>query len=139
MTQKFGIYKYNPNCQEWKDVRNSKLTGKERDDAFDVCVEKIGTKLTLQEYFNIWDRSSDWQKGVCYRIVGKPSNILEELAYSEQEYVDELYYCDARKRSPEDMCESRTDWNMMRDYADGLASFIDRIKDEIGSGKLKYE
>lgn len=50
MTQKFGIYKYNPNCQEWEDVRNSKLTGKKRDDAFDVCVEKIGTKLTLQEY-----------------------------------------------------------------------------------------
>lgn len=135
----FEIYKYNPNCQEWEDVRSSELAGKKREDAFSECVKKIGTKLTLQEYFSIRYRESDWQKGVCYRCIGKPSNILEELAYSEMEYIDELYYCIARESHPEDLCESRTDWEMMRGYADGLASFIERLKGEIGSGTLKYE
>jgi hypothetical protein len=54
------------------------------------------------------------------------------------EYVSELSYCHVRENRPEDLTENRTDWNDMMDYADGLASFIDRLKDEIGNGKLRY-
>ena len=35
------IYKYNPNCQEWENIRNSKLKGIEREKAFDECTKKI--------------------------------------------------------------------------------------------------
>lgn len=132
------IYKYNPNCEEWDKVRNSNLKGKDRDNAINECVVKIGTELTLEEYFNIPFRRSDWQKGVCFRCIGKPDNVLEELAYAEIEYVDELSYCHVRENRPEDLTENRTDWNDMMDYADGLASFIDRLKTEIGNGKLRY-
>ena len=135
----FEIYKYNPNCIEWDAIRNSKLTGAERIEAFNECAKKIGTKLTLQEYFDIPCRDSSWWNDVCYICIGKPTNILEELAYSELEYHNELYYCEMRDRHPEDICESRTDWDSMRGYADSLADFIDRLKNEVGSGKLKYE
>ena len=132
------IYKYNPNCEEWANLRESKLQGEERDNAFKECMAKIGTELTLEEYFSLPLRHSDWRIGVCYGCVGKPDNVLEELAYAEMEYVDKLSYCHVRENRPEDLTENRTDWNDMMVYADGMASFIDRLKGEIGNGKLKY-
>ena len=41
------IYKYNPNCKEWENIRNSKLVGIERENAFNECVKNIGVELTL--------------------------------------------------------------------------------------------
>lgn len=132
------IYRYNPNCKEWEDVRNSKLKGAERENAFKEVVKKIGTKLTLQEYFSIPCRRSDWRKEICYQCIGKPINILEELAFSEIDYHEELSYINAKDRFPEDLIESRTDWEEMKNYADNLAYFIDRLKAEIGNGNVKF-
>ena len=91
------IYKYNPNCKEWENIRNSKLVGIERENAFNECVKNIGVELTLQEYFAIYPRKSDFTKGVCYRCIDKPTNILERLAYSEMESDDDLLYIDMKK------------------------------------------
>jgi hypothetical protein len=137
--EKFSIYQFNPNCQEWKDITSSSLKDEAKEAAIDACVKKIGKQLTLQEYFNIPDRESNSQKGVCYRMIGKPTNILEELALSEQEQIWGLEYCNFREDFTEDICEDETEWDRMRDYANGLAYFINRLKGEIGSGKLKYE
>lgn len=41
------IYKYNPNCKECENIRNSKLVGIERENAFNECVKNIGVELTL--------------------------------------------------------------------------------------------
>ena len=133
------IYKYNPNCKEWDDIRNSKLVGIEREDAFNECTKNIGEELTLQEYFGIYPRESDFEKGICYRCIGKPTNILERLAYSELEYDDELSYTHMSKSFPEDFIENRTSYSDMIDYADGMAYFIDRLKVEIGNGNLIYK
>lgn len=122
------IYKYNPNCEEWVNIRKSKLKGKDRDNVIHECMAKIGTELTLEEYFSLPSRNSDWRKGVCYGCVGKPDNVLEELAYAEMEYDYGLSYCHVRENNPEDLTESITDWDEMKEYADGLALFIDRLK-----------
>lgn len=133
------IYRYNINCQEYKAIKNSGLVGVERENAFNECVKKIGTKLSLSEYFNITDRIVKFGDDVHYKAIGKPNNILEELAYGELDYLSELSYCDLSERRPEDLTESRTDWETMKDYADGLASFIYKLKCEIANGRLKYE
>lgn len=133
------IYKYNPNCKEWEDVRNSKLVGIKRKNAFNECVKNIGVELTLQEYFAIYPRESDFTKGVCYRCIGEPTNIFERLAYSEIEHDDDLLYIHMSKSFPEDFVESRTSYEDMINYADGLAYFIDRLKDDIGRGNLIYK
>lgn len=133
------IYRYNINCQEYKAIRNSGLVGVERENAFNECIKKIGTKLSLSEYFNITDRVVKFGDDVHYMAFGKPNNILEELAYGELDYLSELSYCDLIDCYPEDLIESRTDWQAMKGYADGLASFIDRLKCEIADGRLKYE
>ena len=133
------IYKYNPNCKEWEDIRNSKLVGIKRENAFNECIKNIGVELTLQEYFATYPRESDFTKGVCYRCIGEPTNILERLAYSEMEYDEGLSYIHRSKASPEDFVESRTSYEDMIDYADGLVYFIDSLKDEIGSGNLIYK
>lgn len=130
------IYKYNPNCKEWEDIRNSKLVGIKRDNAFNECAKNIGVELTIQEYFDTYPRESDWEKGVCYCCIGEPTNILERLAYSEMEYDEDLSYIHRSKASPEDFVESRTSYEDMIYYADGLARFIDEIKDAIGNGNL---
>ena len=50
------IYKYNPNCKEWEDIRKSKLVGIKRDNAFNECAKNIGVELTIQEYFDTYPR-----------------------------------------------------------------------------------
>ena len=135
--EKFCIYTYNPNCQEWEDIRNSKLVGIERDNAFNECVKKIGKELSLQEYFSIYPRESDWTKGICYKCLGTPNNLLEQLAYSELEYDTELDYLYVRRHRPEDLIESRTSYEDMIGYADNLSFFIEKIKDEIANGTIK--
>lgn len=133
------IYRFDPRCKEWEEIRDSGLTGLKREEAFKECAKKIGTRLSLEEYFSIPSRENNWMKGVCYECIGQPNNILEELACGEIEYSGELYYCNLRDRRPEDLIESRTDWDTLKGYADDLASFIERLKDEIGTGKLKFE
>lgn len=132
------IYKYNPNCQEWDNIRNSNLVGIEREKAFDECAKNIGTKLTLQEYFSIYFRESDFTKGVCYRCIGKPTNLLERLAFSEMDYDSNLSYINMSQSFPEDFIESRTSYEDMIDYADGLKDFIEELKDEIAKGKIVF-
>ena len=134
----FEIYKYNPNCQEWENIRNSKLVGIEREKAFDECAKKIGTKLTLQEYFSIPFRESDFTKGICYKCIGKPTNLLERLAFSEMDYDSNLSYINMSKSFPEDFIESRTSYEDMIDYADGLKDFIEELKDEIATGRIVF-
>ncbi len=133
------IYRFDPRCKEWEDIRNSNLVGSKKEMALKDCVRKIGTRLTLEEYFSIPSRKNNWMIGVCYECVGEPNNILEELAYGEIEYSEELYYCHMSEDCPEDLIESRTDWNTLKGYADDLAQFIERLKNEIGTGKLKFE
>lgn len=133
------IYKYNPNCKEWENIRKSNLIGIKREDAFNECIKNIGVELTLQEYFATYPRESDYTKGICYRCIGKPTNILERLAYSEIEHDDDLSYIRMSKSFPEDFIESRTSYSDMIDYADGMAYFIDRLKVEIGNGNLIYK
>ena len=103
------------------------------------CIKNIGVELTLQEYFAIYPRESDFTKGICYSCIGEPTNILERLAYSEIEHDDDLSYIHMSKSFPEDFIESRTSYSDMINYADGLAYFIDRLKDEIGNGNLIYK
>ena len=134
----FEIYKYNPNCQEWNNIRNSKLVGIEREKAFDECAKKIGTKLTLQEYFSIYFRESDFTKDVCYRCIGKPTNLLERLAFSEMDYDSDLSYINMSDSFPEDFIESRTSYEDMINYADGLKYFIEELKDEIAKGRIVF-
>lgn len=134
----FEIYTYNPQCQEWDNIRNSNLVGFERKKAFDECVKKIGTRLTLQEYFSIPYRESDFTKGVCYRCIGKPTNILERLAFSEMENDKDLSYINMSDFYPEDFVESRTSYEDMIDYANGLKYFIEELKDEIANGRIVF-
>ena len=134
----FEIYKYNPNCQEWENIRNSNLVGIEREKAFDECAKKIGTKLTLQEYFSIPFRASDFTKGVCYKCIGKPTNLLERLAFSEMDYDSNLSYINMSQSFPEDFIECRTSYEDMIDYADGLKFFIEELKDEIATGRIVF-
>ena len=37
------IYRFDPRCKEWEEIRNSDLTGSKRELAFKECVRKIGT------------------------------------------------------------------------------------------------
>ena len=112
-------------------------------------IEENGTLVTIQEYFADYNRnfSGYWncatQKWVdreySYDCCGKPTNCLERLAYAEIEFDGDLYYCSLATNSPEDLCESRTDWEDLKGYADGLMSFIKELKYEIAEGKIKIE
>ena len=132
------IYKYYKNTEEWENIHNSKLEFNERMKLFEEYAITKGIKVTLQEYFD--DNNRDYyKKDYCYKCVGKPSNIGERLVYAEIEYDDSLNYCYVMRHRPEDLCESRTDWDDMKTYADGLAYFIEDIKDAIANGEIIFK
>ena len=131
------IYKYFNNTKEWNNFVNSKLSGKERNIAFDNYVKKHGTKVNIKEYFNDYDRNNRWKDlGYSYKCIGDADNCIERLVKGEIDYDDDLMYCSVVNKFPEDLCESRTDWDEMCAYADGLNNFINQLKSEIANGKL---
>lgn len=132
------IYLYNCNDKELKKIRDLKVKSKEREKLVQEYIVRTGTRLTPQQYFsdNGWNRRNQWRNGKAYHVVGEPQNIIERLIYSEVEYDSQLYYVNARYDHPEDLVESRTDWEEMKSYADELASFIDDVKQAIGNGTI---
>lgn len=134
------IYRYDYTTKEWNDIRNSNLKSKERDAAFDDYIKSKGKKVTLVEYFQDGNRDSfdlNCDRGYSYKAFGEPENCLERLAKEEIDYDTDLLYCSMHKKFPEDLCECRTDWDQMKSYADGLYYFIESLKGEIASGKVK--
>lgn len=131
------IYRYQHNTQEWHDLINSSLKGKERDNAINDFIKKNGTEVSIQEYLNDFNRRSFRDKGYSYKCFGEAENCIERLVYGELEYDEGLSYCNTREHCPEDLCESRTDWDDMKGYADGMASFIDSLKSEVANGTIK--
>ena len=130
------IYKYNPEDKRFRDVVNDNtLKGKKREEALDNWAKENGAEVSIKDYFNDYNRNS-WRKDYAYRCFGKAENCIERLAYAEIEYDGDLSYCSVRENSPEDLIESRTDWDAMKSYADGLAYFIDSLKSEIADGKI---
>lgn len=137
------IYKYNRSLtetKEWQDILNSTYSYKERNKLFDELIKKNGNEVTVQEYFSDGKRISIYSCNSKYLYIcfGKPSNLFERLALSEINYDDDLSYFNLKKYHPEDLTESRTDWDDLKDYADGMYYFIEELKNEIASGNIKY-
>lgn len=131
------IYKYDYNDKGFRAVVNdSTLKGKKREEALNNWIKTNGTEVSINDYFNDYHRDSFYDKGYSYHCDGKPENCIERLAYAELEYDSDLSYCTVREHSPEDLIESRTDWDAMKSYADGLAYFIESLKSEIADGKI---
>ena len=130
------IYKYNNNDKGFRAVVNDNtLKGKNHEEAIDNWIKDNGTEVTIKDYLSDYWRHS-FRKDYSYRALGKPENCIERLAYAEIEYDCDLSYCTVREHSPEDLIESRTSWDEMRNYANGLASFIDSLKSEIVNGTI---
>ena len=129
------IYKYYQNTKEWHEIVNSKLKGAAREDAFRKYIKETGKLVSIQEYFKDYSRNN-WRTDYYYQFFGEAKNCIERLAKGEIDYDNDLAYCIRLERSPEDLVECRTDWNDMKAYADGLASFISTLKDEIANGTL---
>lgn len=130
------IYKYRNNTTEWEEIRNSGLKGKERETAFNDYIKRTGQLVTAQEYFNDNDRLRGYYTNIHYQCFGECKNFIDRLVYGEIEYDSQLYYILARDRHPEDLIESRTDWEEMKGYADDLADFIESLKNDIAKGLI---
>ena len=130
------IYKYNPSSNWFKDVVNdSTLKGKKRDIAIENAIKEHGVQISIVEYFKDWKRNS-WGKDYCYACYGEVENSIERLANAEINYDEGLTYLDAKNNHPEDLIESRTSWDEMKDYANGLYWFIDSLISDIVTDKI---
>lgn len=130
------IYKYDTQDTAYQAVVNDPtLKGKKRDEAIAEWIRTNGKKVSIKDYFNDYSRSR-WNKDYSYRCEGEPENCVERLAYGEIEHDNDLSYCNTKENFPEDLIESRTDWDEMKSYADGLAYFIDSLKSEIANGTI---
>ena len=131
------IYRYCYSTQEWDNLINDpSLTGAKRKSAINDLIVKNGTEVSIKDYFNDGLRDNFIDKQYSYKCFGEPENCIERLALAEMNYDNELSYCTAKEYSPEDLCEERTDWSEMKDYADGLYYFILSLKREIAAGTI---
>lgn len=130
------IYKYTYDTNEWKNICNSKLQGQERQNAFNEYIKTYGTKVTIREYFKDFRRKDDYYTKISYKCFGKPTNAIEQIVYAETDYLDNLSYLSAKDNHPEDLIESRTDWEDMKDYADGMYYFIQDLMRDIANGVI---
>lgn len=130
------IYKYTYDTNEWKNICNSKLQGQERQNAFNEYIKTYGTKVTIREYFKDFRRKDDYYTKISYKCFGKPTNAIEQIVYAETDYLDNLSYLSAKDNHPEDLIESRTDWEDMKDYADGMYYFIQDLMGDIANGVI---
>ena len=130
------IYKYNPNSIWFKDVVNDNaLKGKKRDIAINNAIKEHGVQISIVEYFKDWNRNG-WGKGYCYACYGEVENSIERLVNAEINYDESLTYLNAKNNNPEDLIESRTSWDGMKDYADGLYWFINSLISDVAIGKI---
>ena len=130
------IYKYTYDTNEWENIRNSKLQGQERENAFNEYIKTYGTKVSIQEYFQDFRRKDDYYTKISYKCFGKPTNAIEQIGYAEIDYLDNLSYLSAKYNYPEDLIESRTDWEAMKDYANGMYYFIQDLIGDIANGVI---
>ena len=130
------IYKYNPSSTWFKDVVNdSTLKGKKRDIAIENAIKEHGVQISIVEYFKDWKRNN-WGKDYCYACYGEEEDSIERLVNAEINYDNNLIYLSVKNNHPEDLIESRTSWNEMKDYADGLYWFIDSLISDVVIGKI---
>lgn len=134
------IYKYHSEDKRFRAVVNdSTLKGKKREEALNNWVKENGTEVSIKEFLNDDSRDSYHRYDedyIVYRCFGKPENCIERLVYGEIEWDNDLSYWNAKNHNPEDLIESRTDWDAMKSYADGLYYFIESLKSEIAEGKI---
>lgn len=64
--------------------------------------------------------------GYCWVLDGEPASIVEELV-AYQLGLSGPSYDFAVRNHPEDLIEERTDWEQMKDYADEMHGFLDRL------------
>lgn len=130
------IYKYNPSSIWFKNVvNNSALKGKKRDISIENAIKEHGVQISIVEYFKDWKRNS-CGKGYCYACYGEVENSIERLVNAEINYDEGLNYLSAKNNAPEDLIESRTSWDEMKEYADGLYYFIDSVISDVVIGKI---
>lgn len=130
------IYKYNPSSIWFKDVVNDNaLEGKKRNIAIENAIKEHGVQISIVEYFKDGKRNS-WGKDYCYACYGEAEASIERLVNAEINYDNELIYLTAKNNNPEDLIESRTSWDEMKDYADGLYWFINSIISDVVIGKI---
>ncbi len=130
------IYKYSITSKEYLDViQDRSLSGKKRDEAIDAKIKEIGKEVSVREYFSDYSRDS-WRIDYRYAIFGEPENCIEKLAKSETNFDNDLSYLSTRNNCPEDLIEERTSWDEMKDFASGLANFIESLESEIATGKI---
>ena len=130
------IYKYNPSSTWFKDVVNdSALKGKKRDIAIENTIKEHGVQISIVEYFKDWKRNS-WGKDYCYACYGEAENSIERLVNAEINYDESLIYLSAKDNNPKDLIESRTNWDEMKSYADGLYWFINSVISDVAIGNI---
>lgn len=130
------IYKYSPSSTWFKDVVNdSVLKGEKRDIAIDNAIKEHGVQISIVEYFKDCQRNS-WSKDYCYACYGEAEDSIERLVNAEINYDEGLIYLKDKNNHPEDLIESRTSWDEMKDYADDLYWFINSLISDIAIGKI---
>lgn len=130
------IYKYNPRSIWFKDVVNDDtLKRRKRDIAIANVIKEHGAQISIVEYLKDLNRN-DWGKDYCYACYGETENSIERFVNAEINGDGCLNYWNVKNDCPEDLIESRTSWDEMKGYADGLYWFISSVISDFITGKI---
>ena len=92
-------------------------------------------QISIVEYLKDWNRNG-WGKDYCYACYSETENSIERFVNAEINGDGCLDYWNVKNNCPEDLIESRTNWDEMKDYADGLYWFINSVISDFITGKI---
>ena len=120
---------YDPNTKEFSEFINSfNSIGRKRDKAIDAYIADNGKEISAVEFVRDSYLYTGWCRKLNYKFIGEPCSPLEKMVKFVYSGVSYIYM---KENFPEDLIESRTDWDDMVTYADEMASFIEEIMEDL--------
>lgn len=120
------IYKIWNNVEGVNDAYDRRNRNKKTKEAWQKILDS-SESYTAEEWAELGISMRHWTyEGYFWHVEGTPESIVEELVNWKLGF-SKIDYSSIRKNFPEDLIESRTDWDTMKQYADDLDDFIDKL------------
>lgn len=120
-----------PITEENKKLFHSSTKTKSGKQKWELLLNKSQSMTAKEFWANEWNTCYNTRTPThWFFIVGEPDSIVDELIKLKLGESD-VYYPWIRNHSPEDLIESRTDWDSLKNHADDMYYFIEHLYDYI--------
>lgn len=119
-----------PISEQNREIFFSKEKTKSGKQKWEQLLSKSQSMTATEFWENEWNTYNAENPTHWFFIVGAPESIIDELINLKLGESN-VYYPWICEHSPEDLIESRIDWGQLKEHADDMYYFIERLYDYI--------